>query len=541
MSSLGDLLVPAPLAPPGSLAADFALGRRKCLDLFPPGAVSLARPAIRQGSGASACLSAEDFGVTTPQAGAKLRRILAGEGVLVTTGQQPVLFLGPLYVLYKTLSAIETARRIEARNGVPALACFWIAADDSDWQEVGAAYLIGPDNELVEFRVEPQADRAAHSVGPSPLPTSIRDTVDGFVQRLGRSEFVDKYITLIQDAYRPGASYTEAFAALLHGLLAPRELAWIDSAGPAVRGASRDLLAWVLREAEAAGAAFSAATRAVARAGYPPQLQDLEGATPVFFDTGAGRERVYRSGEVVRLGRKGPTLPLAELLGMLEEAPHRFGPAASLRPVLESSLLPVAASILGPAEIAYWAQLGGLFDLAGVAMPMIRPRGTWRVIERKVRKVLEKAGATPEDFSDGGRELGRRIVAEGRPPAVEGALAAFHEDAAASLERLREAIEKELPGIKSAVGKARAEVFRVAEEIERLIDARVRGRREILLRQLRKAAVHLYPAGKPQERILSPFYYLARYGDAFVDEIARCERAEEEAIPAHIAGVGGQE
>jgi uncharacterized protein YllA (UPF0747 family) len=42
---------------------------------------------------------------------------------------------------------------------------------------------------------------------------------------------------------------------------------------------------------------------------------------------------------------------------------------------------------------------------------------------------------------------------------------------------------------------------------------------EIGLAQLEKAQIHLFPLGKPAERVQSPFYYLARYGGAVLDAL----------------------
>jgi len=38
--------------------------------------------------------------------------------------------------------------------------------------------------------------------------------------------------------------------------------------------------------------------------------------------------------------------------------------------------------------------------------------------------------------------------------------------------------------------------------------------------QLEKAAVNLYPGGKPQERVLTVYPFLVRYGEGLLDEIS---------------------
>src|SRR6266436_5317581 len=66
-------------------------------------------------------------------------RLAAGEVLAVTTGQQPGLFTGPLYTVYKALSAIAVARRLERERRVPVVPVFWVAGDDHDFQEANHA------------------------------------------------------------------------------------------------------------------------------------------------------------------------------------------------------------------------------------------------------------------------------------------------------------------------------------------------------------------------------------------------------------------
>jgi uncharacterized protein YllA (UPF0747 family) len=42
---------------------------------------------------------------------------------------------------------------------------------------------------------------------------------------------------------------------------------------------------------------------------------------------------------------------------------------------------------------------------------------------------------------------------------------------------------------------------------------------EITLSQLEKAQLHLFPLGKPSERVQNPLYFLFRYGGAVLDDM----------------------
>lgn len=513
---------PRELGAEGGLARAVLAGEPAAVDLLPPGALAAGSPDDRAGE---ARLPPEAFRTTTPAARDRLERILDGDGLLVTTGQQPVLFLGPLYVLYKALGAIQLAREVEEATGRPALAAFWVASDDHDWREVGGTALLDRDNRLRSVRLEPPPDWTDRSAGPSPLPEAVGDRLDEVEEYLPESDFVGEYLELFRGAYRPGRRVARAFGRALAGVLEDRPMAVLDTGRKEVKRAAAPLLRRALEEAGAGEEALRVGARRVRRAGYEPRIPVLEGGTHVFYDTGETRVRLYRAeGGGFRLGPDGREVGVAPLLEELESRPERFSPNVALRPVLESWLLPAAYSVVGPGELAYWTQLPPLFRERAVAMPTLRPRPSWVVLEEKIAKVLRKVEARPEEFSDGGEELVRRTVAESRPEAVDAALAELRGAIQAATEGVEEALERELPGIRSSVGKARSDLFGAVDELEGAVDSRVEERQEVLVRQIRKAAVHLYPDGRPQERVLSPLYHLARYGRGFVDAVEEAGR-----------------
>lgn len=505
-----------------SLARDLSEGAEKATDLFPDAVLS---PAGSDGAAKPGRLEPDAFGTTTPEARRRLERILDGDGILVSTGQQPVLFTGPLYVLYKAVGAIQLAEEVERATGKPALASFWIASDDHDWEEVGGTRLLDRENRLRSVRLEPPPERAERSAGPAPLPAAVDECLDEVSQILPESEFVGDYIDLFRDAYRPNRPVSEAFARALSGVLGRRPMAWLDAGGEEVKRASAPLLRRSLEEAGEEERAVRRGTDRVREAGYEVQIPLMGDGTHVFYDTGEARVRLYatESGDF-RLGRDGPRAARAEVLEELQREPARFSPNVSLRPVLESWLLPVEYSVVGPGETAYWAQLPQLFEHRGVEMPTLRPRPSWVIVEDKVEKVLRKLGAGPGDFRDGGEELIHGVVSESRPEAVDSALGELRVAIHAATEDVDEALDRELPGIRSSVGKARSDLFGAVDELEQAVDRRVEERQEVLVRQIRKAAAHLYPDGEPQERVLNPLYYLARYGRDFLAAVEAAGR-----------------
>ncbi|MBO0150375.1 bacillithiol biosynthesis BshC, partial [Vibrio sp. Vb2424] len=61
--------------------------------------------------------------------------------IAIVTGQQAGLFTGPLYTIYKALSAVRMAECLRL-SGVNAVPVFWVATEDHDFEEVSRASFI---------------------------------------------------------------------------------------------------------------------------------------------------------------------------------------------------------------------------------------------------------------------------------------------------------------------------------------------------------------------------------------------------------------
>jgi bacillithiol biosynthesis cysteine-adding enzyme BshC len=455
---------------------------------------------------------------TTPSAAAKLDRILAGEGVVVTTGQQPALLGGPLYTLYKTLTAVRLAEALEARLEMPVLAVFWVASDDHDWEEAHATWLIDEANELRRFDLAD--DGPPVSMAKRRLPPAVSELVAAAIGALPGTGFAARYADATRNAFAPGRSMAEAFHELMRTMLGDFDLATLDSAHPSLKRAAVPVLRHELEHFAEHTAALQRQTARLVEEGFHAQVTISDDAANVLFEDEHGRERLVRVADGWELRRTRRVLSEAEVASLLESEPERFSANVLLRPVVESSVLPTVSYVAGPGEMAYFAQIGCLFRAHSVAPPVVHPRAGVTLVERKVAKVLEKFGLSPADVERPYHEVAAAVVQSEVPESAKSAARGLREDVERGYEALAAAAERVDPTLRGWLEGERNRSLARVRAAERKVARHVRKRRAVELEQLRKAAVNLYPEGTPQERLLNALPYMARYGPGLLASVA---------------------
>jgi bacillithiol biosynthesis cysteine-adding enzyme BshC len=453
---------------------------------------------------------------STGAAQEKLNRFAAEGGYFVTTGQQPGLFTGPLYSLFKALTAIRLADSLEAVLERPVVALFWIASEDHDWEEADHATILDLANDLRTVRVPAQEGALNLPLHRIRLERGLSEAVEEFIGTLPDTDFSPRTVELLRGSYTPGQTLPGGFLKVMMGLLQGLPIAFVDSSQAELKDASLPILLRELEEAEEHEASLSRTASHLELEGYHVQVPILEKGVNLFFEGEAGRDRVYRDGSGVRLNRAGTRLTLDEIRARALEDPSLLSPNVLLRPVVESGLFPTLAYVAGPGELSYFGQLKDLFRAHGMEMPVVHPRHSVTLIEAKIGKVLSKFHRTPESLARPHHEVAAEIALEEVPPEVRRALGETRGalgKGAASLSKAAQAID---PTLKGPINHARNSAFAAFDEAERKILQALKREHEIALDQLEKAQRHLYPLGKPQERVLNPFYYVTRYGPDLV-------------------------
>lgn len=420
--------------------------------------------------------------------------VAAQGGVVVTSGQQPGLFGGPAYTWLKAISALALADEIQQTTGVPTVPIFWAATDDSDWLEASwTAVAVTGGVQRLALRAPlapdgtPLADVPLGEVGPA--LTALAEACGSVTDR--------RALDAVRRAYHPDATVGSAYVTLLRELLEPLGIVVLDAAHVAVRRAAHPILTRALTEHASIERVLAERTAAIRAAGFDPQVTEVEGRTLVFSRADGRRERVATS--------RAPDVAAAA-------APGTLSPNVLLRPVVERVLLPTAAYLAGPGEMAYFAQVSAVAAALGVAPPLAVPRWSAMLVEPSLAELLERHGLQPSDFADP-HAVESRFARASWPPAVAREYARLREVLREQLAALREAIDANGGPVPPSVlgGVERGLEWRL-RRLERRITAGVKRREARLLTELATLRGALYPFGAPQERVLNLVPMLSRHG-----------------------------
>jgi len=451
----------------------------------------------------------------------KLDRFVDEGGYVVTTGQQPGLFGGPLYNVYKALTVVRLAEALETHLGKPVLPLFWVGSEDHDWEEANHTCIVGVDNELHEPVLPALHDEHRPSIHRISLGPEIVPLRDEFLANLPETDFSAPFRALLEEAAVERTTLSASFRLIMERLLGRFGLFFTDAADPALKAASLPALQRELERSEELEATLAGTADRLQAAGYGLQVSLMEGGVNLFLESAAGRERVYREIGGYRLRLSGDHLSAEEVLRRAHDDPGALSPNVFLRPVVESTVFPTLAYVGGPGEMAYFAQLRDYFTAHGIRMPVIHPRFGAMAVEAKIRKVLDKFSLGPGALDRPFHEVAGDIARDEVPEGVRRAIGQLRGSIGKGVGELEEAVKAVDPTLKGPVKHVRSQTFAALDDLEKKVVHALKRENEIALAQLEKAQLHLFPGGKPQERVMNPFYYLSRYGDAFLDEAFR--------------------
>lgn len=447
-----------------------------------------------------------------------LARFADPNALVVVAGQQPGLLGGPLYTLYKAMSAVAVARRIEAATGRPVVPIFWLASDDHDFEEVRRTAVSDGGAEPATLEVPASFAPRGVSMARVRLGEEVVLLHERLAAVLPASEFRDGLLAKVREDWAPGRGWAEAFARTAGSWVVGEGMLVFDPADPEVK---RLALPVFEREVELAGATARAArdrgAELVAR-GYHAQIARAGNELNLFWHE-ERREALRLAGKEIHATEGGPTWNAAGFLEALRACPENASPGVLLRPLMQDYLLPTAAYVGGPSEVAYWAQIHPLYPMFDLPVPAVTPRTGATILESKIGRTLERFSLEWCDLAGDPEAVVtstlRRLLPEDFPARFDRERSEWD----ASFRRLEEAVAAFDPSLRSALQTAAGKMQHEGRELERKLMQVWKRRQEESVAQIRRAAGHLFPHGELQERSISALGYLARYGPDFLSRV----------------------
>ena len=449
---------------------------------------------------------------------ANIQSLRDADCIAVVSGQQAGLFTGPLYTIYKALSAVKLAECMSQR-GIKSVPVFWIATEDHDFPEVAKAEIINRDCALSNVSVPAEVHPDGLPVGRVVLNESIKATVQSLLEALPTTEFSEDLEKLLRDAYQPGREFGDAFAQVMTALVGQRGLILLDPLDSQLKKVAAPLYAEAARRAQEIAIAIVNRSRELEEAGYHAQVAPSENSFPLFWhDDNGARHALARTDSGKYQTKDGGEEHSAEdLAAWALREPDRFSPNVTLRAVVQDFLLPTVAYYGGAAEIAYFAQTAEVYRILGRPVTPILQRASMTLVERHTWRALERYGIRLSDFFEGLDHVLAKVVKEYLGKETAAAFEHTTRTFSSELDDLQEQLRRVDPTLAEALEKGRRKINYQIDGLRTRFNRAQVGRDEAVHRQIERAFDLLYPGKTLQERRINITSLLARHGRYAVD------------------------
>ncbi|HLA68731.1 MAG TPA: bacillithiol biosynthesis cysteine-adding enzyme BshC [Bacteroidota bacterium] len=448
---------------------------------------------------------------------ANIDLLLNDNTVAVVTGQQVGLFTGPLYTIYKTITTLKLVdslrQQYPAYNFVPV---FWLEGEDHDYEEINSVRLINKSNDLIRLEYHLQNKSKGENLG-AVGQLQLDDSIEELFQRVDAeildTEFKPKVTGLFRVAYQKGMNFNRSFVHLMNDLLEDSGLIFLDPHDPEFK----ILLAPVFRkELETTPALCQLVIDQSAEVEKSYHAQVKPKPVNLFFFHNGGRYLLEPRPDGFALKGTRQHFTHQAIMDLIDRDPSVFSPNVVLRPICQDWLLPTVAYVAGPGEISYFAQLRPLYAEFAIPEPLVYPRASATIVEEKVEKVLSRFNIPITEFLRDVELLKQRVAEQVSEVKLEELFGGTGVALDEALKSLRSGLNKIDPTLVGALDTAKSKIDFQIDVLRQKTTAAQKRQHEVALRQVEKAAFHLFPFSNFQERELNVLHFLNKYGLEFL-------------------------
>jgi bacillithiol biosynthesis cysteine-adding enzyme BshC len=435
----------------------------------------------------------------------------------IVTGQQVGLLGGPLYTLYKTITALKLTQRLnESLPDFHFVPIFWLEGEDHDFDEVNNVKLVSQDNQAkkIEYLVNGKPlDKNIGAVGDVQLDEFIDEFFKQAEEALINTEFKGKLFETVRHYYQRGTTFTKAFVGLINHFLENSGLIFLNPNNKELKRLTSPVFQ---REINEHPAVCQLVIDRSAELEQRFHAQIKAKALNLFLFEKGGRYLIEPREDGFGLKGARRHLTIDELRQIASETPELISPNVVLRPICQDTLIPTAVYVGGPNEIAYFAQLRPVYEFFNLTMPIIYPRATATILEEKLESILDKFELNLTAFFGDLDTVLRTVSEQISDIKVEDMFQNVATRMKESLNELKFGINQIDPTLLGALETTRLKIESQLSVLKEKTIIAQKKKNEIALKQVEKVANNTLPFGELQERQINVIYFANKYGLDFV-------------------------
>lgn len=422
----------------------------------------------------------------------------------IVTGQQLGVFGGPLFTVYKAMTAIILAKSYEKKLNRPVIPVFWLADEDHDFEEIAWTGIIGRDD---FHKIKLSQDGNDIPVSEEKITKAIDSFKEEAKEYLYETDFSENLWEQLNAHYTQGQTYAQAFAGIISEWFGAGELLVAGSNFKPIK----DLLKAELKHSISnASQLYEAIEQISQELEEDFHRQVMNGDSNLFYLDKNGRNKIHKAGDKWTANKHSWSED--ELLNEIHVKPEKFSPNVFLRPVIQDKLLPTLGYVAGPGEIAYYGQMKDFYKEFELEMPPIFPRYCGTIIESGISRVIEKLPFKICEYSKRIEDLESEFVEKADTTDLEKVFGEWKQKLEEVAEEPRKIINEIDPTLDGTVGKTVAGFSNDLDKLKGRVYRSIKKQEEIQLNRIEKIKINLFPDAGLQERAVSPIYFMNKYG-----------------------------
>jgi len=426
----------------------------------------------------------------------------------ITTGHQLNIFAGPLYFIYKIVTAIKLARQLKDafpdKNFVPV---YWMASEDHDFAEINYTHIGG---KKVHWWYE--ASGATGRINPD----TIREALNQYKGALGINGHSSELAEIVETAYTKFDKLADATRYLVNALFGRYGLVIIDADDHRLKQQFAPIIEKDIIE-QNSFKNISATNEQLQQLGVHIQVNPRE--VNFFYLMDGLRERIVFEKDCYQVMNSEIRFTEAELKDEIHKHPERFSPNVVMRPLYQECILPNIAYVGGGAEVVYWLELKSNFDFYQVDFPILILRNSGLIIGKETASKIAKMELGPAELFKSTDEIKNNWVKKHSEHTLS--LAEEWRELSVVFEKIKVRACKIDNTLSPSTEAVQARLKHAIDNLEKKLVKAEKRNYQTRLEQVGQIKNDLFPKDSLQERTENFGLFYVKWGQVFIDELIR--------------------